>query len=150
MRYVTFLLFTALFWGCATKIPSYQNIKINKAYFQGSSKEKKLVSAFANYWQARIKGDYKTSFSYELPYQQYIKDFNKYKELIGGIYKGTTITLKNIKYSHPNIAIVTRVVKIGKNLYPRKDKWIYIDGKWYHKFYQTILPPRNPEDADFQ
>jgi hypothetical protein len=140
------LTIALLFGGCSVKLPSYKEVKVRGDL--SSIKEKKLAKAFMEYWRARVRGDYKTSYRYELPYQRYILDYDSYRKKIGNIYPKAKVILVKIDYLSPNVAIISRDVKFKKKIYHKKDKWIYVDGKWYHKFYQNILP--SLEDAQYQ
>jgi len=135
------------FLGCSSKLPVYKETSVERTAIS-SAKEKKLARAFLEYWRARIQRDYKTSYQYELPYQKYIFRYPDYLKKIGNIYSRSKIKLSKITYIAPDIAIVDREVKMGNKVFHKKDKWIYIDGAWYHKFYQTILP--SLEEAEYQ
>ena len=145
-------LFAVLFWifgGCSMRtIPTYSDVTYHQIKIS-DSKTKRLVERFVEYWHARTQGDMKKAWKFELPYQKFLSSFKKYKAEVGG-YKGAKIELVGIRYEVPNIAIVTRKVRIGKNVMLKKDKWLYIKDTWYHKYYQTIFPPETMEEAEFQ
>lgn len=141
------LFLTIFFSACSVKLPTYKEVKVENVNFD-SAKDKKLAKAFLEYWKARVRGEYTTSYKYELPYQRYIFDYKTYRKQIGSIYPGATVVLTKIEYKAPNVAVVSREVKLGKKVYKKKDKWIYVDGEWYHKFYQNIMP--SLKDAEYQ
>ena len=138
-----------LFWGCETKIPHYEEVLVEVK--PHSEKERQLIKNFVEYWHIRIKGKPKEALQYELPYQKYIDGWKGYKAKVVPLNKDTKIVLKSIEYPHPDVAIVTRKIILNENRsWIKNDKWIYVEGKWYHKYYQNILPPLNEEDARFQ
>jgi len=112
-------------------------------------KQKLLEKRFQGYWDARAT-NLKEAYQYELPYQRYINDFSLYKKLVVKTKKGTKAQIVKIEYPHLNIAIIQRRMIFGKKQSLRKDKWIYVDGQWYHRYYQSVLPPSNMEEAQFQ
>jgi len=133
--YLIILIFVA---GCALKTVQYPNIKITDRYH--SLKEKQLIEDFSEYWHARISGDMKKAFSYELPYQRYIDGWKVYRETVTPLRKDAFIELKKIEPISENVVIVYKVVRIKDRNLLQKEKWIYLDGRWYHKYHQNIMP----------
>ena len=151
-RYIAIIYIGILFLGgCASILPSFENVSYNKNLLDlRDERAFKLTKRFLEYWHARAQGDYEKSWQYELPYQRYFLSFEKYRSLASG-YKGSVIELKKIDFIAPDEAIVERKVFFSdKKGVVKKDKWYEIDGKWYHKFYQSILPPESFEEAEFQ
>jgi len=130
------------------KVHNSSNIKVE--YVPLNNKEKKLLRRFSLYWLYRIQGELDKSFEYELPYQKYIDGIKSYKSKIESLNSRTLTILKDIIYPYPNVAIIERELRLGNRVFKKKDKWIYIDGEWYHKYYQNILPPMNKEEMLFQ
>lgn len=114
-----------------------------------SPKYRQLVQRFKEYWHYRMTGDYKKAFRYELPYQQYTISLQRYKLLSGGGYLADKIFLKEI-INKDGCARVSRIVVLNDHNISKKGKWCYIKDNWYHKFYQSILPPKSIEEAEFQ
>lgn len=135
--------------GCSEKTEKTEFLKIHSSFNEDRNKEKELVKRFQEYWYARVHGKYQQSYQYELPYQQYIVNFAKYRKTLG-LYKNTKVSLIKIYYPQKDIAIITRKMGSKKNFWIKKDKWIYLNGKWYHKYYQAIFPPLNEKEAEFQ
>jgi hypothetical protein len=111
--------------------------------------DKRLKQRFQEYWQYRINGDYKHSFAYELPYQQYITGLKQYKLISGGKYMADKIILYHIHHGK-ECTIVDRIVIMNHKKILKKDKWCFIKDNWYHRFYQSIFPPETAEEAKFQ
>ncbi len=144
-----FIIIVLLFAGCGTAIHTFENAQVTKRYLNTKDKkEQLLVKRFLEYWHYRANGELEKSYSYELPYQRFLTPYKKYKGLIGG-YKGSKTTLVGIKFKN-DTAIITRKVRFGKKELTRYDKWIFVKDNWYHKFYQTIFPPKDIEEAKFQ
>lgn len=146
-KILSFLILLLFIVGCSNKT---EFLKIHSSFSnKDSNKEKELVKRFQKYWYARVHGKYQQSYRYELPYQQYIVNFAKYRKTLG-LYKNTKASLIKIYYPQKDVAIITRKMGSKKNFWIKKDKWIYVNGKWYHKYYQTIFPPLNEKEAEFQ
>ena len=136
MKYILFVIIF-FFYGCHT------------LSLQTPSKSS-LQKVFQEYWHARMKGEYKKSWHYELPSQRYIFTFDQYRRSLSdsGLVK---VTMQKVKFIHPSIAIVDREVVYKDGLKTlKKDRWFYIDGRWFHKYYQNILPPSTPEEWIYQ
>ena len=151
MRYLflsTIYLVVLFFQGCLEK----QSSLAKTANSHDIGKEKQLVQRFQNYWQHRSSCEIEKAFYYELPYQQYLLGLQEYLSQMDRRYCDAKVSLEKIEFNkeNPNIAIIVRKVKLKNgHQYLAKDKWIYVDNQWYHKFYQTIFPPEE-EEADFQ
>ena len=150
-RYAIVILFSIIFLisGCSLKIPHSPNVSYSNHVKMDSRKTKLLVKRFVEYWGSRIKGDAKKAWEYELPYQRYLTPFKEYRKLLSG-YARAKIELVNIQFLDPDRAIIVRRVHIKHKTLQKKDLWIYVKDNWYHKFYQSILPPKTLEEADFQ
>lgn len=131
-----------MFSGC-------ENSHFHLSHQSNQEKQKLLEKRFQDYWNARAT-DLKEAYQYELPYQRYLNDFSSYKKLVVKIKKGTKAKILKVEYPHPNVAVIDRQMNFGKKHVLRKDKWIYVDGQWYHRYYQSVLPPSNVEEAQFQ
>jgi len=149
-KFLISLLPLLLLTACAPKLPSYPEVSYNNKEIQRDSKTKLLVKRFLEYWHYRTIGDMKKAWEYELPYQKYLNSFERYKGMVGPSI-GSKTELVKIKYPNADEAIITRKVYLGKkDILIKKDKWYYVKDNWYHKFYQTIFPPENEEEAQFQ
>ena len=150
-KYTIVILFPIIFLinGCSLKIPHSPNVSYSKHVKIDSRKTKLLVKRFIEYWDSRIKGDAQKAWKYELPYQRYMMNFDLYKRLIG-MYKNAKIELSAISFRDKNTAIIERKISVHKKIWKKKDKWIYVQDNWYHKFYQSIFPPKTEEEAKFQ
>ena len=143
-----FLLVVLFFVGCETKIPTYEDVKVQISI--DKEKDRKLAKRFVEYWHARITGDMKKSFEYELPYQRYVDGYKGYTSKVSPLNNNTRMVLQKIDYEHPNVAVLERRVFLNDRNWTKYDKWIFVEGKWYHKYYQNILPPMDDEEARFQ
>ena len=157
-RHILYLATLFFFLGCSVKHELLQSthIQIKDVYVerhisQNEPLYRKLIQRFKEYWHYRQKGDYKKSYEYELPYQRYLMPFIKYKPLAAGSYVGNKTILKDMYLDKKNgIAILQRRVYFDNSYKDKKDKWIFVNGQWYHKFYQSILPLKTEEEAEFQ
>jgi len=157
-RYILYFATLFLFLGCSARNELLQskhiqikNVYVEKHISQNEILHQKLIQRFKEYWHYRQNGDYKKSYEYELPYQRYLIPFIKYKSLAAGSYVGDKTILKGIQLDKKSgAAILQRRVYFGNFYKDKKDKWIFVNGQWYHKFYQSILPPKTKEEAEFQ
>lgn len=120
--------------------------------FPATQQEKRqlLQKRFTEYWQARMQGDYRKSWQYELPSQRFLTSFERYKAMASG-YKGMKVEFGKILYISPDEAIIERRIKTSqKSVVVKKDKWFFVKDNWYHKFYQSVFPPKTDEEAEFQ
>lgn len=139
-----------LFSACSIhSLPQYKNVTINSDQ-NISSTPQKLLTRVAEYWHYRLYNDYEHAYEYELPYQRYLVPLKAYRGLIDGYGKNAKIEIISIKFPNPYTAIVQRRIKTSKAILFSKDKWVNVDGEWYHKFFQNILPPKNKEEQEFQ
>ncbi|BCD63185.1 hypothetical protein NitYY0826_P26 (plasmid) [Nitratiruptor sp. YY08-26] len=69
---------------------------------------------------------------------------------MGGYGKGAKIILYDAIFPNSRTAIIKKKIVTNKSVLFSKDKWILVDGIWYHKFFQNVLPPKNEEEAEFQ
>ncbi|SMC10169.1 hypothetical protein [Nitratiruptor tergarcus] len=149
---IIFLTLLIFFSGCNLKSPApyvtIKNVAVGKD-INITKADRRLIRRFREYWQYRINGDYEHSYLYELPYQKYLIQLEKYKMEHGGKYKAKKIVLRNIRYDG-GCAIIDRIVVIDDKNFTKKDKWCFIKDNWYHKFYQSIVPPKTIEEAQYQ
>jgi len=155
---IIYIITIILFLGCSAKNKHLKSkhLKITDVYvkqyiFKNDNLQQKLIQRFKEYWHYRQKGDYNKSYMFELPYQRYLMPFPKYKALAAGSYVGKKTVLEKINLDKKNSQAILQRKVYFNNLYRiKKDKWLYINGQWYHKFYQSILPPKTEEEAEFQ
>ena len=141
MRRVYYFFILVVFVGCSFHQPHPLTLQ---------EKKQLLQKRFLEYWQARTAGNYQKSWEYELPSQRFLSSFNRYKITAPG-YKGTKVTLYKIVLFTPTQAVVERKIEDKKgHTFIKKDKWFFVKDNWYHKFYQSILPPKTKEEAEFQ
>jgi hypothetical protein len=149
IKYLLLILQIFFLLGCSSKIPNYSDVILPKDLNISDAKEKLLVKRFSEYWHLRSNGALEDSYKYELPHQRYLNTLEEYKRMTRG-YRGVKTKLVKIDYIDENQSIITRKVIQSNKEMIRKDKWFYILDNWYHKFYQTIFPPSNQEEAQFQ
>ena len=149
MRILIAAVVMVLFFSGCNHQPSFSNI-ILPTYDNISNKERRLFKRFSEYWHYRLIKDFDRTYSYELPYQRYLIDKSTYKGLLDGYGEDTKVQLLKITFLSPDVAIIQRKIITKANTLTGKDKWIYVNGEWYHKFFQNILPPKNKEEAEFQ
>lgn len=150
MKNAIFPILIAIFFSACSfhTLPKYKNVSILNDH--NISSDQKLLKRVAEYWHYRLHNDYQHSYTYELPYQRYLIPLKAYKSLIDGYGKNAKIEIISVKFPNPYTAIVQRRIKTSTTILFSKDKWVNVDGEWYHKFFQNILPPKNKEEQEFQ
>ncbi len=104
----------------------------------------KLKERVVQYWENRSKKQFSKTYSYELPYQTYVHSKRWYENFFQNAPRFTKVVIKKIQCDQ-------HVCTIGLLLFPEDmsgsydtvflyDKWIVIDGVWYHKFNDVSLP----------
>ncbi len=112
----------------------------------GVKLKKALKNRVETYWKARAKKDFETSYKFELPYLNYIHSEDWYEIFFQNASKFSKIELKKIKSCNKSICIIGLLLRYRFNpdnfifLY---DKWIKVDGIWYHKYDDNPLPNFN-------
>lgn len=139
----TFLLFALL--GCEKK---YAYVEVDKNVTAADEKTEALLSRFKDYWEYRSKNESEDSYAYELPYLNFIKDRQWYVRFHTGDRKAYKVTVLKIKYDpreSAHVEILTNI-DLTHTSYSFWDQWYYVNGTWYHKYIQSILPPEPGED----
>jgi hypothetical protein len=106
-------------------------------------KYEELKRRFSEYWEAASLNDFNTTYEYELPYLNFLKSLDWYIDFKQGSkkhYKVLTLDVKT-EFGDSDIAIIT--MKVELNNFTRKiaDKWVLVNGIWYHYYSQSLLPP---------
>lgn len=147
-RFLTVLLTAVLFImsGCNEKPKHYQYADADQNLSVGSKEESALLDRVLAYYDARSTHDFKSSYKMELPYNRFLKTFERYDAESNSLYKGFHTTIDRIELSKkdPRIAWIFREYKYDdKKLYMRS-KWILVNGKWYHKYDFSVFPQTKP------
>ncbi len=107
------------------------------------SEKEILQQKIEHYWQLRIAKNFTESYKYEYPVFKKKVDFNTYVSSRSNPFASyKQATIKEIKLIKPDLAEVDMVFKIELRFPParkpievkikRKEKWVKVDGKWYH------------------
>lgn len=132
-----FVFFTLiLFLGCSQ--PSSQYVSLDANLTLHSEKEEALAERFVTYWDARSTNNYKKSYALELPSYRFLASLEQHIVKLPIHKKVPHVTLHSIELIDlkRNIAAVTSL----HNQHKAVEKWIYIDNKWYHRYYRPDFP----------
>jgi len=115
------------------------NIKFSKDILLSND----LKQEITNYWKDRGEEEFKKTYSQELPYLQYIHSKEWYRNFFRNAPSIALIKVEKIKKSTDKSYILAILLYFKYN--PKSptflyDKWIKIDGKWYHKYDDNPLP----------
>lgn len=129
------------FFGCESKYTNVsldQNISIDENVTLVSNLEERYLQ----YWEAFSKGEYEKSYAYELPYLNYLKSLQWYKEFHRTRRTDYKVKLLSIDIADndSNIAYLKSEFISPRNTITLLDKWIKVENSWYHYYKQTILP----------
>ena len=103
---------------------------------------KTLEKTLKQYWQYRCDKHFDKSYSYELPYLDFLHTKKWYENFFANQREFKKIEVKKVAKKRDDVVIM------GILLYPSKghdpiflyDKWIKLDKKWYHKYDDRPLP----------
>lgn len=130
-----FLLFT--FSGCE---PKYQFASLDENLSFKSSEERSLSKRHLAYWELMSQKKFTETYDFELPYQRYIYGEEWYHKFFEGNNKEYKIIFKALEWLDEHSAVVHTEYIRQKNRHTFKDKWFYVNGKWYHMFPTSKLP----------
>lgn len=125
------------FSACSTKNYKYTLIDNN---ISNVNEYKELVTRSRNYWEAFSKNDFTTTYEYELPYLNFKHDLQWYKSFHNGSKNKFKIILLKIVKIDDDIVQLSLQYKKRDNKYIFTDKWISVNGEWYHKYSDSLIP----------
>ena len=125
--------------GCEKK---YRYVKVDQNATKALKAYPELSERFKSYWEAMSEKNYKETFSYELPYMNFIHDKTWYLDFKEGSRKHFKVTLLEIVPVGEKSVVVKARFKVKKSVYTVSDKWYKVNGTWYHQYYDSILPPK--------
>jgi len=100
-----------------------------------------LKNRFETYWLYRANRKFNLCYSYEMPYLRYLYSKNWYLNYFFYSRKIKRIKVLKINCKNKNICYISMLLYYGsKNPVFFKDKWVKVDGVWYHRFYDRVLP----------
>jgi len=145
---LTILPLTVMFFaGCDRQVsePQYQYAYIdNNLSIENDIKELKLLkNNFRNYWEASSQGDLNSSYALELPYLNFLKSLEWYVDFKNDDkrhYKATMLRISS-ENNDDEVALVRANYKSDVMDINLTEKWIYVNGQWYHYYSQSLLPP---------
>ena len=134
------LLIIALSFTACEKKYDYVSVDKNITKFV---LPKALKNAYSEYWEALSNGDYKKAYMSELPYINFIKPYSWYKVFRAGSKIHYTIEALESKADTDDkdiIFIKTKFTHPRFKPYTINDKWINVNGTWYHSYIASVLP----------
>ena len=152
-RVAFWLLIFAFLAGCAG-METKESARIKIVYDRAEKESKEVVwpgggleKAFRVYWSSRFAGLWKTTWEMEAPYFREMVREKKYENFIkshGGA-EDVSIDIENISLETDNLANIhceiSQINNKEKKSYFLKDKWVQVQGKWYHVISDPILFP---------
>lgn len=132
-KYIVSLLFILAQISWATDVTFTKDVSI----------ENDLKNEIVAYWKNRGEREFKKTYTKELPYLQYLHSQKWYKTFFANAPEISLITVKGIKKYNDENYTFSILIHFEYNpdsptfLY---DKWMKIDGKWYHKYNDNPLP----------
>lgn len=135
------LCFILLFTGCALKPLNSPYAKVDQNLTFDNSKTALLGEAFVEYWHYRSSRLYNKSYAFELPYYRYLHSLEEYTQYNNAANADFMITMNKIELIQDNIAKITYLYQKNDYTQTLQDKWIFVDGRWYHKFMLSFTPP---------
>ncbi len=134
-KFIPFLFVLSLV-GCSWKTHSFLH---TPALSQKFSKHP-CINSIVRYYLELKEGKYKKMYRQELPSFRYFYDYKTYQAYYKGFKKFDTIDILKIKNINRNICETTiRFYRKNHPLFTLKEKWIQIDGRWYHYLYDPFI-----------
>ncbi len=99
-----------------------------------------LKQRFENYWAKRGEGIFDSVYDQELPYLRYLHSRSWYKNFFANAPKFKKVVIKRIHSCTKNVCILGILLFKDSSPIYLYDKWIKINGKWYHRFNDSPLP----------
>jgi len=139
--YLIFISLIVLFFtSCNTK-PNENEFVVIEKDFNYINQDSKLLQRILDYWYLRSMHKFEESYEYELPYQTYLKTFERYADEGATTYRKFRVAITKIEYKNEkSIALVYRKYYRKNTELNLSSKWIKIENKWYHKYDYTVFP----------
>ncbi len=102
-----------------------------------------LKSSFKTYWNYRADKKFYKTYSYELPYLDYLHSQDWYEDFFAKSMRLKKIVIKKVqcKDEKCKIAFVFYTKSMPKDGHYFTDEWVNLDNKWYHSYNDNPLPP---------
>ncbi len=133
--------------GCNKKGPQkeyiYAFVDENLSVDGNITQPHQLQERFRDYWEASSRGDLNASYALELPYLNFLKSLEWYRDFKADDkrhYKATMLRVASEK-GDGDVALVRTNYQSDVMDINLTEKWIYTNGQWYHFYSQSLLPP---------
>jgi sarcosine oxidase delta subunit len=141
-KILLYILVISAIFGCDAKKESVVTLSADLSI------DDDLLERYGEYWTYMSKNDYDRSYEYELPYLNFLKSKEWYKEFQYGGKIDFKVKILSISEDKDDKDVVfVRANYRGKYLDSNiTEKWINIKGTWYHYYSQSLLPslPKTP------
>lgn len=126
--------------GCSHSM-NYQFATIDSSLVLKEDKLKHLSKRHQEFWEYFSSKNFDKSYTYELPHLQFLKSLDWYKEFNTPNIQGYKVIQLSIEEVEKDKAIVKyRYEKKGHQSLLIDDRWVFVDGEWYHYFEFSKLP----------
>jgi hypothetical protein len=122
--------------GCT---PEIQNVTVDFDLNKTTQLEKKLIQRYKTYWYYFSNNDWDKTYDFELPYQRFFFPIERYKHHFTTAKKDFNIKLISINRKNINISYLKSEFIKDKLKYQFDDKWVNVNGTWYHKFHSNTF-----------
>ncbi len=126
----------------SNKLPNYPESILDKNLTLKDTKEIALASRFLEYWHYKATANYDKSYDMELPLYRYLNTKDNYKSHNNFVLKNFKSTLLSIQKlnNDDDISLITLKYSHNNKVITKKEKWLYINGTWYHKYLVPVFP----------
>ena len=104
---------------------------------------KNLENRISDYWGKRAENDFKSTYSIELPYLNYIHSRKWYKKCFHNAATFSNVDIIKVFKCDSEICTLGLELTDEDTTDSKifiKDKWINIDNTWYHRYDDSPLP----------
>ena len=145
MQYKTVLITMILLFfisGCNERLQTRKYASIDENLIVLNKEEIALANRFIEYWDYRSQHQFDKSYHYEFPYYCFITPISKYIGESKTNNKAFNNIILSINYENLDQTIAWIERKYIKNNFSsiKKDKWIYVNGSWFHQYTSSAFP----------
>jgi len=142
------LVFVLIYGGCTLKGTSL--LPVNKLdYIEWPDSQ--IEDVFGEYWGYRSSGDAINVLKLEAPYVKVMVDIERYTEFIkaGKKKNWNAVRIDKIELIDQNLIRIGFTAEIKEDASIRvrevyfRDRWVLMNGRWYHAFDDPIINPDN-------
>lgn len=131
-----------LLLGCSDRVSKSKYVTVDENVSMETQSERALRNRFVEYWDARSLHDFDKTYTYEMPYQRFLKPFEVYSGELSVTFSEYNTVLKAIRFENEarDTATVFREYIKDDVILHQKTAWYLVNGTWYRKYAFSLFP----------